>query len=354
MSLTTQSTFEVHQEPITTGYREALALLNATRQHVIDERRFEWLYRQNPDGEAVLWSVRDAKTGEMAGFTVALPRRVVVDGEIKVCWNCADFSMHPKYRTLGPAIKLRRAAKDGVDAGQVEFLYAHPNARMAKIHDRVGHRPVGRMVRYSFVLKSASYLEARIGPQWLAKAIGGVIDPCLRMAGRASRHRAATETRLISPARFDERFDRLFASAVTSARVIGVRDSAYLTWRYADNPLYESHVLVAENDDDLRGYLVYTVQENTANIKDIFPPHDVTAVRDLIAAMIGKGRELGLQSLSFTCLEGNSVTALFREFGFRPRPDTSQMYAYAPGNSGLSTIVNDPGSWFLIVGDRDV
>ena len=61
----------------------------------------------------------------MAGFTVAIPRRMRVDGSPCVCWNCADFSVAPKFRVLGVAVKLRRASREGVDAarGPLRELY---------------------------------------------------------------------------------------------------------------------------------------------------------------------------------------------------------------------------------------
>ena len=101
--------FEVTEEPLDRVRGAAVSLLNATRRDPIDESRFDWMYRSNPDGPAVLWSVRETGSADLAGFTVALPRRMIVDGELRSAWNCADFSMDPRYRTLGPAIKLRRA-----------------------------------------------------------------------------------------------------------------------------------------------------------------------------------------------------------------------------------------------------
>lgn len=346
--------FQVREEPLAAARDEAVALLGATRGKPIDGTRFDWLYRQNPDGPAVLWAVRDSKTGEMAGFTVALPRRIVVDGEQRLCWNGADFSMHPKYRTLGPAIKLRRAAKAAVDAGRVDFLYAHPNDRMAKIHERVGHTPVGRMLRYAKVLKTGPYLQRRLKNRLLAGAVGGVLDVALRISDQAFRRRLSTNVQLGRTATFDERFDRLFAESANSARIIGVRDAQYLNWRYAENPLYESQVLTAEENGRLRGYLVFTVDKATGHIKDLFPPADDTVVCDLIAAMIRIGREQGLMNLSIIALESNPLLPLFETFGFRLRPESSRMFAYGSEGRPWSESATQHADWFLTAGDRDV
>ncbi len=346
--------FLVAEESQGAAQAHAIALLGATRKTPVDAARFDWLYRKNPDGEAVLWTVRDGKSGEMAGFTVALPRRVMVDGEVRICWNGADFSMHPKFRTLGPAIKLRRAAREGVDAGRVDFLYAHPNERMAVVHARVGHLPVGRMFRYAKPLRIGPYLQTKVSSRFLAGILGAVGDRLVRLGARETWHRSTCEVGPRAGDRFDERYDRLFEQAAGCARVVGVRDARYLNWRYAENPLYETRVLEARDGGRLRAYLLYVVNDDTASIKDVFPPGDGAAVRDLIAGVIREGRRLGLRSASVTTLEGNPLDRHFAEFGFRLRPESSQMFAYAPPERPWREVVTDRQAWFLTVGDRDV
>jgi len=96
------------------------------------------------------------------------------------------------------------------------------------------------------------------------------------------------------------------------------------------------------------------VEDGVAHIKDLFPPGDDTAARDLIAGVIREGRRNRLQSLSVVTLEGNPLDRLFAEFGFLVRPGDSEMFTYAPQQSPLRNTVMDAGSWFISVGDRDV
>jgi hypothetical protein len=354
MLLSGKMSFGVVEESLSAAKEAVIALFNETRRDGGGAARYDWLYRANPDGEAVLWCVRKEPTGELAGFTVALPRRVVVDGQVRTGWNGADFSMLPKYRTLGLAVRLRRAAKEGIDAGRVDFLYAHPNERMALIHTKVGHQPVGRMLRHAKPLKTAPYLRERMQKKALADLVGPLLDPWLRVGSREWRHRTSTDVRLVDAPRFDERYDRLMDEAAGCARVFGVRDARYLNWRYAENPLYRTHALEAREGNRLRGYLLFMVEGQTANVKDFFPPNDETVARDLIAAVIREGRRRRLKSLSVTTLEGNAWDARFAEFGFGRRPESSRMFAYAAADRPWRDVVRDEQSWFLTVGDRDV
>ena len=353
-SVSAKMTFRVCEDSLESARTEVCATLSATRRGPAVETRHDWLYRDNPDGNAILWTLRKLDSGEMAGFTVALPRRMMVDGEVRTCWNGADFSILPKYRTLGLAMKLRRAAKEGVDAGRVDFLYAHPNERMAVIHAKVGHQPVGRMFRYAKPLRAAPYLREKLKREALAATAARLIDPLMQFGSREWRHRMSLDVDLVESPRFDDRYDRLFDESTRCARVVGVRDGRYLNWRYAENPLYKTHALEAREGNRLGGYLLFRVEGESASIKDVFPPHDETVARDLIAAMIREGRKRGLKSASVTTLEGNPWDARFAEFGFRRRPDSSQMFAYASPGCPWRDVVLDKQSWFLTVGDRDV
>ncbi len=355
MSRATPTEFGVFEESADARAVElAECLLNATRTREMNCRRMEWLYRRNPDGEAVVWTVRSNGGNEVAGFTVALPRRMVVDGQQRVCWNGADFSILPAYRTLGLAIKLRRAAKEAIDSGRVDFLYAHPNERMAVIHARVGHSALGRMVRYARVLRSERYWCDRTKNRVIGSVLGKLTDPVLRLAGRELRHRRQLAVGVVPDARFDERFDQLFADTADRQRVVGIRDARYLNWRYAENPSYRTHAVIAQEGKRLCGYLLFVVEGDTAHIKDIYPPGDDVVSMDLIATLLQHAYGQGLRSVSVVALESNPVLACFREFGFRQRPGTSQMFVYAHKDSPWRTAVTECGAWFVTVGDRDV
>lgn len=346
--------FLVAQADLNEARDEVVAALKDTRKTEIPSARFDWMYYDNPDGPAVLWTIRDGPTGEMAGFTVALPRRVYVAGEIRRCWNCADFSIHTKFRTLGVAVKLRRAARDGVDAGDAEFLYAHPNARMQVVHERVGHTAVGTMVRYAKLIKSSGFLQRRLPAKWPVAVGSPIIDRALALASRERRHRFTCSVRFVEEPRFDERFDRLSEESSMVRRVVGVRDAAYLNWRYGDNPLHRARAVFAEEGPRLCGYALFTIDQGIAYIKDVFPPNDPAVVRDLVAQLIREARRLSVESISVVMLEGNPVLSILKEFGFSLRVECSKMFAYAPENSPLRPSVLDSREWFMTEGDRDV
>lgn len=347
--------YEVVREQGLDGIRDDLvAVMNATRRRAVNGDRFDWLYNANPDGPAVIWSLRKCGTGEMVGFTSCLPRRMLVNGEMRRAWIGSDFSVLPRYRTLGLAVKLRRAAKDAIDAGEADFLYAHPNDRMAVIHQRAGHSFVGLMQRYARVLRTGPLLEERVKLRMFGKLGGAVLDPFLRIADPERRFRRRYRIERTDKAAFDARFDRLFDVATPRRAIIGVRDALYLNWRYGRNPLTESRLVTALDGDRLAGYLVFNLEDDTLVIKDVFPATDAVLVRDLLAEVTRWGRELRVRSASFTVFQPHPILPTLRQLGYRPRPEQSQMFAYASPEAADRQGFDQAEHWQITVGDRDV
>ena len=354
MTPTHSIAFQVHEEDLDDVRDEAIATLVETRSIDIPQARYDWLYRDNPDGPAVLWSIREEATGEMAGFSMALPRRVLVDGRRCVCWNGGDLSVRPQFRRQGAATQLRVAAMQGVDAGRVDFFYNHPNAQSQPVYEKAGYFLIGTMVRYAKPLKTEEYIRRRLGGRLLAAGAGKITDSVLMLSSRERRHRTHCSTRVIQSPRFDQRFDALFAAAATGRRIVGVRDARYLDWRYTRNPLYKTQAILAEQRGELAGYVLFSVDDAVVHVRDLFTSADSPAGDDLVVALIDHARRMGKRGISAIVLEDNPLERSLIRFGFRRREDSSQMTGYAPAERELRPMIADQLSWFLTVGDRDV
>lgn len=307
--------------------------------------RFQWLYFDNPDGRATAWFAIDDRTGAIAGCTAVLPRRVRLKDSSRVvlAWNCGDFCINPKYRTLGVAMKLRRVARDAVDAGQSAFLYAHPNDRMLQVHLKVGHIPLGSMVRYAKLLRPRH-------ESGVVRRAGGA---ALRLLGRdvlvRRRHEAAVVEGGGVPADITAIYDRVAGRVGTSV----VRDHRYLDWRFGANPVERHAMLVMRVAGSPTGYAAFAVRDDVAVVKDWLAV-DEDARTQLFAAMIAWFRQLGLASVSVSALESHPDIPALRSFGFFARPERSTAIAYVAGTGNGRTAVTSPSSWYMTVGDRDL
>jgi len=333
---------------------EAAALLQQTRKREIPADHFAWMYLHNPAGAARLWTVRNLETGELLGFTGALPRAMYVKGAPCRGWNCADFSMSPKSCTLGPALKLRRAAKLGVEAGEVDLLYAHPNTKMQLIHERVGHFRVGRMVRYAKPLRYERYLAARLGQHLATRLLASIVDGSMRCAERRAATPQGLSLHVMDEVNFTSAFDALADELRQARPILGVRDARHLHWRYRENPLYRTRAIVAERGSEVRGYLLYRVEQDVAHALDLFAAPEPGLVEALLQNWSDAARQAGYHSLSAVCLEKHPALEAMQRCGFHPRDDSSEMFAFAPDTHPVRELLERPESWNLFVGDRDV
>jgi hypothetical protein len=307
--------------------------------------RFRWLYFRNPDGPATAWFALDDRTGAIAGCTVVLPRRV----RLKQCrrtvlaWNCGDFCIDPAYRTLGVALKLRRIAREAVDAGKTAFLYAHPNDRMLQVHLRVGHAPLGTMVRYAKILR-----PRRSGAP--ATAIGRAV---LRLTGRDALIRRRHDVEVVDGARTQSDITAIYEGAVHRMGTSVVRDSRYLDWRFLENPVERHTILVTRQAAKPRGYVAFSIRDDVAVVKD-WVAIDRDSRDQLFAIMLAHFRDIDVAAVSVTALESHPDLQALRTFGFVRRPETSTAITYAAPTDAVRRSISSRDCWYMTHGDRDV
>lgn len=335
-------TLSVREVDLSTEMPTLVDVFSRGFKMVIPQTRFDWLYCQNPDGRSTAWFVVDEHSGEVAGCTAVFPRRVRVRGQEGpfLAWNCGDFCILPRYRAGGAAIKLRRAARDGIDAGAAAFLYAHPNDRMLAIHQRVGHQPLGRMIRLA--------RPTRISGRGPVRQIGNLGLRAARLDRLRGRDDYEIEGRSL-PAELDQLFEKALPGLGTAL----VRDVRYLTWRFLEYPLCDYRFVLARRGSLLVGYLVFCVTNGQLHVKDWLGIDD-RAVRTLFSAAIDQALSADVASASVTMLRTHRDHSLISGLGFVTRPETSTAVTYAPGPVAWRADVLSSDAWYMTVGDRDV
>ncbi|MFM8582613.1 MAG: hypothetical protein ACKOFW_14040, partial [Planctomycetaceae bacterium] len=289
--------------------------------------------------------------GELVGFTACVPRRVRVAGRELMAWNGADFTILPEFRTLGPALELRRQATIAITQGRADFLYAHPNSRMAAVHRRVGHQPLGEMQRWARPLSVAERIPTGGWKTPLRGIARSVIDPLLH--GLLSPLLRSRGVRVAPRVEFDERFDRLFDRHAGRLEVVGVRDARYLNWRWAQESGAHAWLLLDERDSELEGFAIVTAESDHCLIRDLFPTHDSRVIRRLLVAASRLALTQRRPNISFTLLASSPLHSLLPNQLFSQRPDVSEAFVFFPPNRTDLEPVGRVTAWYLTSGDRD-
>lgn len=326
--------------------------LNRKKDDYPFEKRYDWLYFDNPYGKAKAWIIWDDKNNYPAGFTAVYPRKMLVKGKEYLCWNCGDFSIEKKYRTLGIALKLRKEAKKYIDQKKVPFLYAHPNNKMVHIHLRSGHNRIAYMKRYAFPLRLSKQLKKIPFGEFAGSVIDPVFTTILKIKNRPSGN---AENFAKSEMSFNTEYKNLCTEINKKYPVIGLRDQNYLTWKYKNHPIIEWNLFNFRIGDELKGYIIYFNENGVITLLEIvsLPEKDIqiNMLKSFIHFIMTKDKSV--QVLTTHQQEFNPIVASLVEIGFKYRDDaTNSAIAYS-ADPELADTIHNGKDWFMNAGDRD-
>src|SRR5215470_7904588 len=118
--------------------KDRTALIQVLREHLTagsNDRRFDWLYLRNPDGEARAWIAEDR--GDVVGAAAVFPRRVYYEGRVQLGSVLGDFCLAPRLRVMGPAIQLFRACLKAIQPAWVAVAFDFPSASLNAVYGRL-------------------------------------------------------------------------------------------------------------------------------------------------------------------------------------------------------------------------
>lgn len=306
-----------------------------------DARKFDWLYLDNPFGEARCWVLLD-EAGVIVGVSAAFPRLLRQGSRDVRGWVLGDFCVARKLRSVGPAIQLQRAALEAMDRGEMDLWYDFPSPSMMAVYRRMGVDGVGDLVRLVHLLKADRAVEQRIDNPVLAKGLSAAGNTLLASRAVLTRRDAS-----VAVSRKDDDF------VESPSRGFGLdggitmkRTAEYLNWRYRRDPRGRPEILSETAADD--GSIVYRRGGDDVEIVDVFGATDATTLRELVLAVVEEAREDGATSVSVRLSDGHPWRDVLGKAGFRKR-ESGPFVVY-----GHDVALTDPARWFLFSGDRDL
>lgn len=267
------------------------------------DRRLDWLYKENPCGEARTWLAVDPESTEVIGCGSVFPSHKYIGGRVFRIGTTIDFAVEPRYRTAGAALAIQRALTSESRRAGFDCLIGKPNRKALPIFRRVGYRSIGDCRKW---IKALDAPLAR--PDW---------------------NDGPWSDALVSAA--DERVDTLWDAGKSQCRIAGVKTAAYLNWRYLcfKEMSYGLYCLFHRGDQRLAGYIVFTRMETSAFIADLFC-EDVfgPVVDDLLLGFAARMRMEGLEWVAISYLGAPAFENRLKPLGFLLRPRTHDLVAY--------------------------
>jgi hypothetical protein len=320
---------------------------------------WRWQFMENPAGPGF---IRLGVHGDVvAGHYAAIPTRFLVDGVERIFAMSCDTMTHPSYQKQGIFVTLAQELYAGIaERHGVTTVWGFPND--ASHPGFVGK--LGWFDTHVFPLRVKPLRSARVLQRWvpsplLTGAVGAVADHAYRLV--TPRVREPRRCRIEPIARFDERFDALWRENKGIARVVQVRDSAYLNWRYCAVPEFGYRPYAVYEGGRLTGYLVTRAVEllgmPLAAVVELFPCPlvDAEVTREALAFAELRARETDAAFL--TALATPAHASHLTRFGFLSVPDRlnpRRWYLGARCAPADEPVLRDIASWYVSYGDADI
>lgn len=256
----------------------------------------EWRYthERNPAGLRLFVAVTDE--GQAVCQYAARPYRHWMEGRERTFAEIIDSFVHPEHRSglKSPGIFVRTA---------LPFFPAYGSAE-----------PPGDVVHYGWPVEKAY----RIGQLYLHYNVYRSQTVLAREVGPGPSDLPAG-VRVLE--RFDAKVDALYRACRDGWGSSTIRDTAFLNWRFVDNPLNRYTVLAVEEGDALLGYAVYRADDwltpGTGVIADWLVRDDRPEVAEALRdALFARARTDGKAALGLFLPEWSEWFERFQTWGF--------------------------------------
>ncbi|MBI4878421.1 MAG: hypothetical protein HY812_02005 [Planctomycetes bacterium] len=273
--------------------------------------------------------------------------------------QAADAMVDAEFRRRGIFTTLDdEAARQAAERGApVSFATAGRQSMRGFLGN--GWREIGTHQTYVALLEPTRLLEGVL-PRFLAQAAGAVARPLLRLLGRLPRS-LGPDARVRLVERFDGRADSLWERARERLPLAGVRDCAYLNWRFVDTPTRRHRVLVLENGAAWRGYAVVEDGGGRGWVVDLLAENE-EAEDLLLRGALQHLRERENPLVFLSAMPCARLRRMMARNGLFPHPRKRPFRTATPFIVRLlrqdlepsPQVLADPTQWYLLDGDRDV
>lgn len=186
-------------------------------------------YQQDLVERSRLLLLQHVPSGRIVGTVGASPRRVMWQHRELKAAVFSHLCVVGEHRKVRPAMLLLKGAGDACRR-DCDLVYAVPRTRQAVAFCKLMHvRPVSHVRRSVRVLRFGHYLGRRL-PEWVTGAAGGVVDAAF--SARDALRGGSKDFIATWVDRIDPRMAALWRDTGVDDGWNGVRDEAFLRWRF--------------------------------------------------------------------------------------------------------------------------
>jgi hypothetical protein len=258
--------------------------------------KWDWLYRRNPAGRRLWVALHE---GCVVAQYAALPIRVWIDASERIFAQIVDSMVHPDHRggLKRPGLFVNTA---------LPFFEAYGGVDKDLVH-------------YGWPVVEAW----RIGKAFLKYEIVRTQNVLVRELGEGAAEVPAEIERI---ERFDHQARWLYERCSGAWGVSGIRDDAYLNWRFVEHPEHRYTIYgVRDGEGILRGYAVYrttdwVLPQMGILVDWLVPPEEPEVGELLLRAALASARSEGACVLAAMVPDCSPWFVTLQRWGFLVHP----------------------------------
>lgn len=312
-----------------------------------------WAYKVNPLGNHI-WITEH--NGQIIAHHAHIPVNLKVGKKIFKSYIAGDAMTHPKFQRRGVQRELGNIAdSELVKAGRY-FGYSFPGEIVSK-HKAGGgtNYDVSKTPVLMKIFDTNEVLRKLIGSRFSLKVLSVWLNHVVSVFFRPKRSSVIEDVKITEIERFDDRINDFWEDVSRHFGAIVVRDKEYLNWRYFKRPDSNFKVLLAEKDEKILGYIVFSSKDEKGFIVDLLAyPNRLDVIQNLVLRAVEQLREEKVHRIICWMLENNPCYKVLRDNGFIPIPLKYSFRVTIQSPSHVSTeFVKNPNNWYLTLGDTD-
>jgi len=339
---------------------EKNAILDLTRKvfgdvEIAIPSYFDWQYRNNPRGKAIVVFARDEKNNSIIGTNTTIPTQLIIDQKTIISSLGCNVQVDPNYRKQGIFSKLivsmpSQALKKGISC-----LYAVPNDKSFNAFIKQGYVEIIQLPLLIRPLKLSKYFDG-----WMRS----LLQPFDNIWKIKKNDNSTVE---LLGEDFDSNFSVLSEKASKRVSVIQKRDKEFLQWRYKNHPTRKYQTFVLKENSILKGYIItrhaVVKQKTIGIIVDFLVDSEIQDPENFKVLVNTALEDFWKNDISLaiaTCRNGLLENAILHKAGFftppsflRPEPLHFIVTVFDSNNIDLKKLkVFD--NWFFTFGDYDI
>lgn len=292
----------------------------------------------------------------LAGHYAATPLRFKLEDETVIVGHTCDAMTHPAFRRQGVFTNVAQAAHEAWARAGVPFMVGVPNNQWVSRRKPLGYREQFKITWFWRPLRPDRLLAHRLH---LPQLPGRLSALTARIWQGVWNLRLTTphDVQVMAVTCPHPAFDTLWQRLNAHFPALIVRDSAWLTYRYADAPGRDYRIFLASRDNEPQGYIVYRLSREKERkdgwIADLFTaPRDWEVQRALLHRAIQDMQASGVETARILLSPDVSLTRTIRRAGFWPARGAfdASLVALEQSIPDLS----DAARWFTMAGDYDI